>query len=239
MTGLPTGSYKAQFAWEFSESEVKEFEKARRFLPKYITQYYSGQLSEATANPVGAAEETVTSGINAAMVPALPVNRAPPVVSGTPAVASPLSCSSGSWTGEPELKLSIGWPLTSPFGYQWLRSRVRRVLRRSLGAALIDATTLAQQTRRCRFHRRASVRARAAPWGRRSAAMGRKSQEIRSRFNSSVVYRRGLQHRDARFDSSVPRRMVRVRAELRQGAVLALRRLPVVLERDAQSPGRT
>ena len=64
--------------------------------------------------------------------------------------------------------------------------------------------------------------------------MGRKSQEIRSRFNSSVAYRRGLQHRDARFDSSVPRWMVRVRAELRQGAVLALRRLPVVLERDAQ-----
>jgi Carboxypeptidase regulatory-like domain len=124
VTGLPTGSYKVAFAWEFSESEVKEFEKAPRFVPKYITQYFSGQPSEATANPVGATEGTVTSGINAAMVPALPDNTALPVVSGTPAVGSPLSCSSGSWTGEPELKLSIGWPLTSPFGYQWLRDGV-------------------------------------------------------------------------------------------------------------------
>jgi hypothetical protein len=124
VTGLPTGSYKVGFAWEFSESENKEFEKAPRFVPKYITQYFSGQPSEATANPVGATEGTVTSGINAAMVPALPGNTALPVVSGTPAVGSPLSCSSGSWTGEPELKLSIGWPLTSPFGYQWLRDGV-------------------------------------------------------------------------------------------------------------------
>jgi hypothetical protein len=131
VTGLPTGSYKVSFAWEFSEAEAKEFEKAPRFLPKYITQYYSGQLSEATANPVGATEGTVTSGINAAMVPSLPVNTALPVVSGTPAVGSPLSCSSGSWTGEPELTLSMGWPLTSPFSYQWLRD----------GVAIVGATS--------------------------------------------------------------------------------------------------
>jgi hypothetical protein len=58
------------------------------------------------------------------MVPSVPGNTALPVVSGTPALGAPLSCSSGSWTGEPELKLSMGWPLTSPFSYQWLRDGV-------------------------------------------------------------------------------------------------------------------
>lgn len=124
VTGLPTGSYKVEFSWEFSEAEDKEFENAPRYVPKYITQYYSGQPSAATANPVGAAESSVTSGINVAMVPSVPVNTALPVISGTSTVGSPLSCSSGSWTGEPELKLATGWPLTSPFGYQWLREGV-------------------------------------------------------------------------------------------------------------------
>ena len=126
VTGLPNGSYKVRFEWEYSEAEVKEFEKAKapRFIPKYITQYFNDQPSEATANAVGASEENTTSGINAAMVPAAPANTALPVVSGTPTVGDLLSCSSGSWTGESEQTLAVGWPLTTPFAYQWQRDGV-------------------------------------------------------------------------------------------------------------------
>jgi hypothetical protein len=73
---------------------------------------------------VGASEENTTSGINAAMVPAAPANTALPVVSGTPTVGDLLSCSSGSWTGESEQTLAVGWPLTTPFAYQWQRDGV-------------------------------------------------------------------------------------------------------------------
>jgi hypothetical protein len=121
MTGVPTGSYKVEFSWQFSQAEEKEFEHAPRSIPKYITQFFANQVSEATANPVGATDGAVTAGINAAMVPSVPTNTALPVISGSPAVGSTLSCSSGSWTGEPQSKLTVGWPLTSTFGYQWLR----------------------------------------------------------------------------------------------------------------------
>lgn len=131
VTGLPAGSYKVGFSWQFSEAENKEFEHAPRFIPKYIEQFYNGQVSEATAGTVGATEGGVTSGINAAMVPSSPTNTAAPVISGSPAVGSTLSCSSGSWTGEPQIKLSMGWPLISPFGYQWLLD----------GVAIVGATS--------------------------------------------------------------------------------------------------
>ena len=123
VTGLPNGSYKVRFEWEYSRAEVKEFEKAKasRFIPKYITQFFNDQPSEATANAVGATEGSTTSGINAAMVSAAPVNTALPAVSGKPTVGSLLSCSSGSWTGESEQTLAVGWPLTTPFAYQWQR----------------------------------------------------------------------------------------------------------------------
>jgi len=121
ITGLATGSYKVSFFWEFSEAEYKACEHAAQCPPQYITQYFNDQPSEATANAVGAAEGSITSGINAAMVPAAPVNTALPAVSGTPTVGSLLSCSSGSWTGESVGTLTVGWPLTSPFAYQWLR----------------------------------------------------------------------------------------------------------------------
>ncbi len=121
ITGLRTGSYKVEFFWERSEAEEKACEHAPRCPPKYITQYYSDQPSEATANPVAVAVGTLAPGINAAMVPSVPFNTAAPSVSGAPKLGSLLSCSSGSWTGEPELALSVGWPLTAPFSYQWLR----------------------------------------------------------------------------------------------------------------------
>jgi hypothetical protein len=135
VTRLSSGSYKVYFEWEFSEAEAKEFEKAKapRFIPKYITQFFNDQPSAATANLVGASEGSTTSGINAAMVAAAPVNTALPVVSGTPTVGSLLSCSNGSWTGENELTLAVGWPLTTPFAYQWLRD----------GGPIAGATTAA------------------------------------------------------------------------------------------------
>jgi Carboxypeptidase regulatory-like domain len=121
ITGLSSGSYKLGYFWEFSDAEEKAAEKAPRLIPKYITQYFNGQPSAATANTVGASEGSNTSGINVAMVPSAPVNAAAPTVSGTPTVGSPLACSNGSWTGE-LLSLSVGWPLTTPFTYQWLRN---------------------------------------------------------------------------------------------------------------------
>jgi hypothetical protein len=121
ISGLQAGSYKIEFYWEYSEAERKACEHAPRCPPKYITQYYNNQPSEATANPVAATVGKLTSGINAAMVPSVPFNTAGPSVSGTPTVGGVLSCTNGSWTGEPELALSVGWPLTTPFTYQWLR----------------------------------------------------------------------------------------------------------------------
>ena len=124
LTGLEGGSYKLEFLWEFSEAEEKEFEGAARAIPKYVTQYYNGQVSLSSANAVEVGAGATTSGINVAMVPSSPVNTALPVISGTSTVGSVLSCSTGSWTGEPELTLSAGWPLTSPFAFQWLRNGV-------------------------------------------------------------------------------------------------------------------
>ncbi len=123
INGLGTGSYKLFYDWEFSEAEDKQFEKAPRFIPKYIEQWFNGQLTESTANTVAASEDSVTSGINVSMVPSAPFNTALPAISGTSTVGSVLSCSNGSWTGE-STSLSVGWPLTTPFSYQWQRDGV-------------------------------------------------------------------------------------------------------------------
>jgi carboxypeptidase family protein len=120
VVGLPSGSYKIEYSWQFSAAETKEFENTR-FIPKYLTQFFNGQPTSAAANTVGANEGSTTSGINVAMVPSAPVNTSPPAISGAQAVGSLLTCSTGSWTGESEQKLSMGWPLSSPFGYSWLR----------------------------------------------------------------------------------------------------------------------
>jgi hypothetical protein len=130
VTGLSTGSYKLEFYWKESPAERKACENAPRCIPKYITQYFNGQSSEAAANTVGASEGNTTSGINVTMVPSAPVSTALPVISGTATAGSLLSCSNGSWTGE-TFSLSMGWPLTSPFTYQWLRN----------GAAIAGATS--------------------------------------------------------------------------------------------------
>jgi hypothetical protein len=133
VTGMATGSYKLEFYWEESEAEEKACAHAVQCPAPYITQWYSNQPSAVTANPVTTTVGTTTSGINAAMVPSAPFNTAGPAVLGTPTVGSMLSCSSGSWTGDAELTLSVGWPLSSTFTYQWLRE----------GAPIAGATSAA------------------------------------------------------------------------------------------------
>ncbi|HUB75110.1 MAG TPA: carboxypeptidase-like regulatory domain-containing protein [Solirubrobacteraceae bacterium] len=119
--GLPSGSYKVSFEWEFSKAEYEAFEKAPRLIPKYLTQYFNDEPSSLTANAVTVSEGATSSGVNAQMVPSIPHNTAAPAISGAAKVGSVLNCSDGSWTGEGFLPLQAGWPLTSPFSYQWLR----------------------------------------------------------------------------------------------------------------------
>ncbi len=121
ITGLSSGAYDVEYSWEYSEAEEKEYEKAPAFIPKYITQYYNGQTSVASANTVPVSEGGTTSGISVAMVPSAPHNTAAPVIAGTSLVGDVLTCSNGSWTGEGMLSVQPGWPLTTPFSYQWLR----------------------------------------------------------------------------------------------------------------------
>ena len=78
----------------------------------YIVQYYDDQSSMASANPVTVQQGATTPEIGATLVRKEPVNTAPPVVSGTPAVGQTLSCSTGTWTGEP----------TPTYIYAWLRN---------------------------------------------------------------------------------------------------------------------
>jgi hypothetical protein len=121
ITGLASGAYDVVYSWEYSEAEEKEYEKAPAFIPKYITQYYNNQISAASANTVSVSEGSTTSAINVAMVPSAPHNTAAPTIAGTALVGDMLTCSNGSWTGEGMLSVQSGWPLTTPFGYQWLR----------------------------------------------------------------------------------------------------------------------
>ena len=121
ITGLSGGAYDVVYSWEYSEAEEKEYEKAPAFIPKYITEYYNNQTSAASANTVSVGEGNTTAGINVGMVPSAPHNTAAPAIAGTALVGDMLTCSNGSWTGEGMLSVQSGWPLTTPFGYRWLR----------------------------------------------------------------------------------------------------------------------
>jgi Carboxypeptidase regulatory-like domain len=97
--GLANGAYKIEFIDLGSD-------------PSYIIQYYNNEPSLASASSVTASQGSTTPGIDAALVRKAPVSTAAPVASGAPAVGKMLSCSSGSWTGEP----------TPTFTYAWLRN---------------------------------------------------------------------------------------------------------------------
>jgi hypothetical protein len=111
LVGLPAGTSDVVFEQQ-TESAVL-----------YSPQIYNGQSFEVTedpallfasATPVPVVQSKTTPGINAAMVREEPVNTIAPVLSGTPMVGHPLSCSTGSWTG------------IQPFAYAyaWLRNGV-------------------------------------------------------------------------------------------------------------------
>jgi hypothetical protein len=97
IAGLPTGSYRVEFADS-----------------RYIAQYYNDQPSFASATQVQVLQGGATAGIDAALVPKAPVNTAVPVASGTAVAGQTLSCSTGSWTGSP----------TPIYTYAWLRDGV-------------------------------------------------------------------------------------------------------------------
>jgi hypothetical protein len=85
LAGLASGSYNLEFETESGE-----------YLPAVLTAV-SVTLGQTTA------------GVNVALVRSPPVNTAPPVLSGTPAVGQGLSCSTGSWTGFQPLAFSYTW----------------------------------------------------------------------------------------------------------------------------------
>jgi hypothetical protein len=95
--GLVAGVYKVEFSGAGFE-----------------TQWYREKPSLLAASLVVVMAPVDKPGINAALKaePAGgPVNTAPPILSGTPAIGQMLSCATGSWTG--------AQPLT--FTYAWLR----------------------------------------------------------------------------------------------------------------------
>lgn len=91
-TGLASGSYVIEFLDQ-----------------GHITQYYDNEPSFASANPVTLAQGTLIGGYSAALLPKAPANAVAPVASGTPAAASTLTCTSGTWTGSPTPTLAYSW----------------------------------------------------------------------------------------------------------------------------------
>lgn len=80
----------------------------------YLAEFYGDKSSfaESEASLVSVAAPGTTSGIDVTMLPgrfAEPANTAPPVISGTAAVGDTLSCSNGSWTGNPAPMFTYGW----------------------------------------------------------------------------------------------------------------------------------
>jgi hypothetical protein len=106
--GLATASdYKVEFEGEICTVTGGKFECSR----PYLTQYYNGKSHEAEADSVSVTAPNATTGIDASMLeskPVAPTSAAAPVLSGTAAVGQTLSCSQGSWAGNPT-SLSYSW----------------------------------------------------------------------------------------------------------------------------------
>jgi hypothetical protein len=84
----------------------------------YLPEFYGGAFIASEASPVLVTAPGITSGIDFALQPGIfekPANTAAPAISGTPAVGDVLSCSPGSWTGDP----------APTFTYVWLRDGTR------------------------------------------------------------------------------------------------------------------
>jgi hypothetical protein len=85
----------------------------------YSDQIYNGETFASTASSleeilalgttVNVTTLDTTPGVDAAMVREEPVDTAAPVVTGTPAVGYPLSCTTGTWTGIEPLTYTYAW----------------------------------------------------------------------------------------------------------------------------------
>jgi hypothetical protein len=87
--GLEGGSYNLEF--------------------EYCPEKPAVQFIKQLVNGVSVTPGSVTAIGNVALIRRAPVNTAPPVLSGTPAVEQKLSCSKGSWTGVLPLVYTYAW----------------------------------------------------------------------------------------------------------------------------------
>jgi Carboxypeptidase regulatory-like domain len=100
---LPSGEYHVEF---------------RSRVSHYLPGFYGGKFTASEASPVSVTAPGTTSGIDGALQPGVfeePANTSSPAISGTPSVGDVLSCSPGSWTGNP----------APTFTYIWLRGGAR------------------------------------------------------------------------------------------------------------------
>lgn len=110
--GLPTGTYDIAFFALHCEEVGGKFECTE----DYSTQYYDGKAHEGEANPVTVDAPNATSGIDASMVETAAIARKPasigaPALTGTTAVGQTLTCSEGTWSGNP-----------TSLAYSWMRN---------------------------------------------------------------------------------------------------------------------
>jgi molybdopterin-binding protein len=98
IAGLPAGTYDVVFYAPYGSS--------------YAVQYYNGKGSIGEATSISVTAGSTTANVNAALAPPTvkPVNTTAPVLGGTPAVGSTLSCSNGTWENGP-----------TGYEYAWLR----------------------------------------------------------------------------------------------------------------------
>jgi hypothetical protein len=118
VVGLPSGQAYVAFISETEASGGGTMPGA------YISQVYNdAPLLEGTSeleslsligNPVTLSAPATTGEVNAALELRAPFDVTAPTVAGTPAVGQLLTCSTGTWNGEP--------PLT--YAYKWLRDGV-------------------------------------------------------------------------------------------------------------------
>ncbi len=100
--GLAPGSYNVEFI---------------DFDAKYASQWYDDQADQSGAVVVTVSSGSTVHGVSAVMQPLPgavigPINAVLPAVSGTAALSGVLSCTSGTWSGQP----------APTYTYQWLRN---------------------------------------------------------------------------------------------------------------------
>jgi hypothetical protein len=104
LSGIPSGSVDVAFFSRYQPEEVL-----------YSPQVYDDQPFEGYSelfldgNPVQVIAPHTTSRINASLIREEPVDTVAPVLSGTPAVGHPLTCSTGTWTGSEPLTYTYAW----------------------------------------------------------------------------------------------------------------------------------